>query len=167
MAVFTAYIFQGANTAQNVLEKLENLDEDYLWIDDVAVVSKKKNGRLHIHSTWAQDDMGASGFGWGAFTGALLGLIASPASALAGAALGGSLWGLFGLTMDEILDDPKLDEFGKKLQNNTSALVLVTDEKNANSYEVAMEPYEGEIVKVNIDDKDVALIKEKIQQTNK
>ncbi|RUM75666.1 MAG: hypothetical protein DSZ12_03225, partial [Sulfurovum sp.] len=66
MAVFTAYIFQGANTAQNVLEKLENLDEDYLWIDDVAVVSKKKNGRLHIHSTWAQDNMGASGFGWGA-----------------------------------------------------------------------------------------------------
>jgi len=43
----------------------------------------------------------------------------------------------------------------------------VTDEKNANSYEVAMEPYEGEIVKINIDDKDVALIKEKIQQTNK
>ncbi len=38
----------------------------YVWIDDVAVVSRGKLGATHIHSTWAQDDSEvAAGGGWG------------------------------------------------------------------------------------------------------
>jgi uncharacterized membrane protein len=164
MAVFTAYIFDGDKTAQKVLGTLENSDNDYVWIDDVAMIAKNSSGRLTIHSTWAQNDMGASGFGWGAFTGGLLGLMASPASALAGAALGGSLWGLFGLTMDEVLDDPRLNEFGEKLKKDTSALVLVSDEDYINDYESALEPFNGVVVQTDLDETDVDYIKKKLKE---
>ncbi|RUM72136.1 MAG: hypothetical protein DSZ12_04465 [Sulfurovum sp.] len=167
MAVFTAYLFDGSRTAQKVLDALEDSPNAYVWIDDVAVVSKKEDGRLKIHSTWAQDETGKTGFGWGAFTGGLLGLMINPAAALAGAAVGGSLWGLFGLGVDEIVDDPELDKFGKELKKDTSALVLVTQEGYENEYETALTPFNGKLIQTNLDETDVKYIKDKIKHATK
>jgi len=167
MAVFTAYLFDGAKTAQKVLDTLQDSPNEYVWVDDVAVVAKSKDGRLIIHSTWAQDEMGEAGFGWGAFTGGLLGLMINPATALAGAAVGGSLWGLFGLTMDEVVNDPGLDRFGKELKKDTSSLVLVTDEKYVNDYEVALQPFNGTVIQTNLDEDDVDYIRKKLKSESK
>jgi len=163
MAYFTAYLFNGKRTAQKVLEELEDSANDYMWIDDVAVVAKDKMGALKINSTWAQDEMGAAGLGWGAFTGALLGLMAGPGGAMAGAAVGGSLYGMLGLTMDMAFDDPKLDEFGNKLQKDTSALVLVTDTENMSDYELVIEPYGGELIQTELNEDDIDYIRKKLK----
>ena len=163
MATFTAYLFDGRRTAQKVLDELEDSSNDYMWVDDVAVVSKNKLGFLKINSTWAQHEMGASGFGWGAITGGLLGLMTGPGGALGGAALGGSLYGLMGATMDLALDDPKLDEFGSRIQKNSSAIVLVTDEEYLSDYGLAMEPYGGTLIETELNEDDIDYIKKKLK----
>jgi len=164
MVQFVAFIFEGKRSAQKVLFELEDSSNDYPWIDDVAVVSRDKLGHLRIHSTWAQDNMGEQGLGWGAITGAILGSLAAPASALAGAALGGSMWGLFGTAMDDAFNDPDLDKFGAKLEDDSSALVLVGNEKSMSEYEVAMAPYGGVIFKTGLDKDDIDYINKKINK---
>ncbi|RUM72313.1 MAG: hypothetical protein DSZ08_01260 [Sulfurovum sp.] len=185
MTTFTAYTFKGKRTAQEVLNKIED-SYSYGWIDDVAVISKDDLGRIRIHSTWAQDNLGETGLGWGALTGAILGLLAGPGgalassaataaaatsseAALAGAAAGGSLWGLLGLTTDEAIDDPRLDEFGDQLHKDMSSLVLVTGEPYVDEYVNVMGPYQeapynGIIIQTNLDDDDIKYISKKIKQ---
>lgn len=179
MATFTAYVFNGDRTAHKVLGELINSSNDYIWIDDVAVVAKKEDGRVTIHSTWAQDNMGAEGLGWGALTGGVLGAMAAGApgaamgaasSSLAGAALGGSFWGLLGASADEALDDPRLDEFAREIKRDTSALVLVSDEEYLSEYEMALkpygyDPYDGVIFQVPLNETDVNYIKKKMKES--
>ena len=184
MATFTAYTFNGKKTAQNVLNRIED-SYTYGWVDDLAVISKDDLGRIRIHSTWAQDNLGEAGLGWGALTGALLGLMAGPGGALAstaattltsseaaaaGAAAGGSLWGLLGLTTDAALDDPRLDEFADQLTDDSSALVLVTDESPyTDQYVEAMQtyvidPYNGVIIQTDLDSDDIKYLSKKVKQ---
>jgi uncharacterized membrane protein len=164
MIDFVAYVFDGRRTAGKAFHTLEDNTPAYVWIDDVAVVSKSKHGRLSIRSTWAQDDMGAAGFGWGAFTGALLGLLAGPGGALAGAALGGSMGGLMGATADIALDDPALDDFTNSLTKDTSSLVLVGDDDLLADYESVLAPLGGKLIKTNLDEKDVEAIKKALKK---
>jgi uncharacterized membrane protein len=159
MVGFVAYVFDGKKTAAKALDTLEDNTPAYAWIDNVAVVSKSKHGHLNIRSTWAQDDMGEAGMGWGALTGGLLGLLAGPGGALAGAAMGGSLWGLMGATMDLAFDDPALDDFASSLTKDTSALVLVGADDVLADYEGIVAPFGGKLIKTNLTDDDVKKIK--------
>ncbi len=79
---FRAYLFDGKKTARKALESLEDQTPVYVWIDDVAVVSRSKHGSIRVHSTWAQDDSEVgTGAGFGAVTGGLLGLLFGPGGA--------------------------------------------------------------------------------------
>ena len=67
---FKAFLFDGKKTAGKAFNTLEDYTPAYVWIDDVAVISRSKYGSTRVHSTWAQDDseVGA-GTGLGAVTG--------------------------------------------------------------------------------------------------
>ena len=162
-AIFSAYIFDGSRTAQKVLYKLEDSPTAYVWIDDVALISKNKLGFVRINSTWAQNNLGGAGLGWGAFTGAVLGSMTGPGGALAGATMGGSLYGLLGATMDMALDDPNLDKFAKSLKKDTSALVLVTGEGYIENYDVTLKPYGGTHLQTKLTKDDVKKVKENLK----
>jgi len=170
MAMFTAYIFDGTRTAQKALDALYDNDDVYPWVDDVATISRDKLGRVRIHSTWAQDEMGSLGLGMGALTGALLGALVPPVgvaaseAALAGSAVGGSLWGIMGLTADAALDDPKLDQFADKLKKDTSAIVLVTDELYYEDFISYLEPMGGTIYQTSLDGDDIKYIQKKVKE---
>jgi uncharacterized membrane protein len=160
---FSAYVFDGARTAQKVLYKLEDSPTAHIWIDDVAMISKNKLGFVRINSTWAQNNLGAAGFGWGAFTGALLGAMTGPGGALAGATMGGSLYGLLGASVDLARDDPNLNKFAKSLKKDTSALVLVTNEGYLENYNVTLTPYGGTAIQVKLNQDDVQKIKKNLK----
>ncbi|RUM73619.1 MAG: hypothetical protein DSZ12_06930 [Sulfurovum sp.] len=162
MLIFTAYVFKGRKTAEKTLEALESGTDDYVWIDDVAVVSKDTLGKVRVHSTWAQDEMGASGLGLGALTSAILAYLVDPTKVLASAVAGGTLGGLTGLTMDEAFNDPRLDALGDELSKDSSALVLVLDDSAVAAYKAVMDPYNGKLIEVDVDDNDVAFIKERV-----
>ena len=58
---FKAFVFDGKKTAKKALDTLEDYTPAYLWIDDVALVTKSKHGSIRVHSTWAQDDSAVGG----------------------------------------------------------------------------------------------------------
>ena len=164
---FEAVGFNGKRTARKALDTLEDHGPAYGWIDDVALVSRNKLGFTSIHSTWAQDDTAVrAGGGWGMVTGALLGLLAGPGGALAGAAGGGSIGALMGAGSEIALDDPRLDALAAALDKDTSALILVGEKPTVADFGAVVEPLGGKIVKTDLDGDDVDAIRKALTARN-
>lgn len=164
MIRFKAFTFEGKKTAAKAFRTLEDFSPEYYWIDDVAVLSRNKHGHTRVHSTWAQDETGEAGLGWGAITGGLIGMLAGPGGALAGAAVGGGLMGVIGASTDVLLDDPKLDEFASALDKDTSALVLVSEEATLADFMTAVEPFGGEAIDTDIDEDDIKALRKALKR---
>ena len=160
---YEAIIFEGKRTARKALDTLEDYTPAYVWIDDVAVISRNHLGHVSIHSTWAQDNSAASGGGWGAVTGALVGLLFGPGGALAGGAVGGSMGALIGAATDATFEDPALDDFAKSLDKNSSALVLVGEKPTLDDFDGVITPLGGKIVKTDLDEKDIKNIRKALK----
>ena len=163
---FEAFVFDGKKTAHKALHALEDAGAPYVWIDDVAEVSRSKHGSIRVHSTWAQDDseVGA-GTGFGAVTGGLLGLLFGPGGAMAGAAIGGSLGCLVGATDEVAFDDPRLDDFAAALDKDTSAVILVGEKGTLADFTSAFEPFGGKIIQTDLDEKDVKALRKAMNQS--
>lgn len=162
---FKAFVFDGKKTAQKAYYSLEEGTAAYVWIDDVAEVSRSKHGSIRVHSTWAQDDSEVGvGAGFGAVTGGLIGMLLGPGGSLAGAAVGGSLGALMG-TSDEIaFDDPRLDDFAAALANDTSALILVGEKPTLDDFTSALTPYGGKIIETGLNEKDINALRKALRQ---
>jgi uncharacterized membrane protein len=163
MVGFKAVTFQGKKTAMKAFHTMEEYSPEYDWIDDLAVVSRSKHGHLRVNSTWAQDNETAKGVGWGALAGGLVGMMAGPGGALAGAAVVGSIGGLLGADEDAAFDDPKLDDFAASLERDTSALILVGEEATLADFWSAVEPFGGEVVETNLDEKDIEALRKALR----
>jgi uncharacterized membrane protein len=161
---FEAIVFNGKRTARKALDTLEDHAPAYVWIDNVAILSRNERGFVSIYSTWAQDDRSVgAGASWGMITGALLGLMAGPGGALAGAATGGSLGALMGVRSEIMLDDPRLDAFAQALDKDTSALILVGEKPTIADFGAVVEPLGGKIVKTDLNEKDVDAIRKALK----
>ena len=163
MIGFKAITFKGKKTAMKAFRTLEDYSPEYYWIDDVAVVSRSKHGHIRVNSTWAQDESGEAGLGWGAVAGGLIGLLAGPGGALAGAAVGGGVMGLVGKRLDAAIDDPRLDDFAAALDKDTSALIMVADEAEVADFWTAVEPLGGEVIDTNLDEKDIEALQKALK----
>lgn len=160
---FKAVTFKGKKTAMKAFHTLEDYSPEYYWIDDVAVVSRSKHGHLRINSTWAQDQETEKGLGWGAITGGLIGMLAGPGGALAGAAAVGAIGGLLGADEDAAFDDPKLDAFAESLERDTSAVILVGENSTLADFWTAVEPFGGEVIETNLDEKDIKALRKALK----
>ena len=164
---FKAFVFDGRKTARKALDSLEDRDTVYVWIDDVAVLSRNKHGSIRVHSTWAQDDSDVgAGAGFGALTGGLIGMLLGPGGALAGAAIGGSLGALMGASDEIAFDDPRLDEFADALSKDTSALILVGEEATLAEYVSAVEPFGGNIIETDLNEKDIKALRKALRKAS-
>ena len=163
MIGFKAFTFKGKKTALKTFHMLEDYPAENYWIDDTAVVSRNKHGHLRVHSTWAQDESGKTGLGWGVVAGGLIGMLAGPGGALAGAAVGGGMGGLLGASADVAFDDPALDDFAAALDKDSSALILVGEEATLADFGAAVEPFGGEVIDTNLDEKDIKALKEALK----
>ncbi len=161
---FEAIVFNGKRTARKALDTLEDHTPTYAWIGNVAILSRNTLGFVSIYSTWAQDDRNVgAGASWGMITGALLGLIAGPGGALAGAATGGSLGALMGIGSEVLLDDPRLDAFAQALEKDTSALILVGEKPTIADFGAVVEPLGGKIVRTDLNEKDIDAIRKALK----
>ena len=163
MIGFKAFTFNGRKTAAKAFRTLEDYAPEYYWIDDVAVLSRSKHGHTRVNSTWAQDESGEAGLGWGAITGGLIGMLAGPGGALAGAAVGGGLGGVLGASADVAFDDPALDDFAAALDKDSSALILVGEEATLADFGAAVEPFGGEVIDTNLDEEDIKALKKALK----
>ena len=164
-----AIVFDGRKTAGKALDTLE--DEGVInWLDEVAVVSRSKHGIIRVHSTWAQDDTAAgASIGFGALTGGLIGALMGPGGAVAGAVgagalAGGSLGAMLGLSGEVAVGDDRLEAFGARLKDDTSALVLVSDPERYRAFVSAFEPYGAlEVIETQLNQHDVRALSEALK----
>ena len=138
---------------------LEEFTPEYLWIDDVAVVSCSKHGHLRVNSTWGQDNQAGKGLGWGVVAGGWMGALAGPGGAVAGATLGGYVGAVTGASVELALENPTLEDFAASLERDSSALILVGEEETLGDFLSAVEPFGGELIETNLDEKDVTALR--------
>ena len=168
MTIVRAITFEGKKTASKALDVIEET-KDYMWLDEVAVISRSKHGFVRVDSTWAQDSSAVGiGTGWGALTGALIGALMGPQGAIAGAlgagALGGGTLGaFFGGLFNLSLYDPRLENFANQLKKDSSALILVSDEGYAGEFSNVFAPYGGTLIETEINEHDVNALREAIK----
>ncbi|MEM9886585.1 MAG: DUF1269 domain-containing protein [Bacteroidota bacterium] len=126
MAKVIVQVFDGARTARRALDKVidKNPDAAGVWLEDVAVISRKKSGRIKVDSTWGRDTT-AENTTFGSLTGLIVGAFFGPAGALTGLISGGALGTLTGSAIAVDLTDPRLEELKDSLVKDSSALVLV------------------------------------------
>ena len=167
MAGYAAFVFEGKNAAGDALDTLAAFTPTYVWVDDVAVVSRGKLGVTHVHSTWAQDDSAvAVGGSWGLLTGALIGALLGPGGAMAGAAAGGYLGVLGGGLADIAVNDPRLDELAVALGNDTSALILVGEDPTLAAFRKAADSLGGKLIEGSLSPEDVLKLRKELKATN-
>jgi len=164
MVGFKAFTFNGKKTAAKAFHTLEDYSPEYYWIDDVAVVSRSKHGHLRVNSTWGQDSQVGTGLGWGVVAGGLVGALAGPGGALAGATLGGYVGAVAGAGVEIAFDDPALDDFAASLQRDSSALILIGEEETLGDFLSAVEPFGGEVIETNLDEKDVKALRKALER---
>lgn len=160
-----AFVYDGFTTAGKLVDTLrEEAPETRYFVDHVAVISRSPAGFIRVSSTWAQnDDETSAGAAIGAITGGLVGALLGPAGAVAGALSGGAMFGMVGLGVDLAVEDPELEVLAARLQDDTSALVLVADDDTTRDFVSALEPYEGMLIETDLNEHDVAALRETLK----
>lgn len=92
---------------------------------DAAVVSRKPDGKLHIHET--EDVTPGRGATVGGILGGVLGIVAGPAGIVTGAAIGAVVGGATAELWDSGIPHKRLTEIGKGLSPGRAALVVLTE----------------------------------------
>ena len=128
----------------------------------MAVVSRSKHGHLRVNSTWGQDDQAGKGLGWGVVAGGLMGALAGPGGAVAGATLGGYVGAVAGAGVELALENTTLEDFAASLERDSSALILVREEETLGDFLSAVEPFGGELIETNLDEKDVKAFADRV-----
>jgi len=121
-------VYDGQDTATQVFQTMKNAQhETGERIESYAIVSKDLKGKVRVRDQRKRDA------GVGAVLGGVIGLIGGPAGVAAGAAADGS----FGyLTGDAVgIPKEKVESMQSSLAPNTSALVVVLDNKWVQSVE--------------------------------
>jgi uncharacterized membrane protein len=145
------FVFHGRHVAKQVLKEVR--EENYAWIEDVAVIERNKRGRLTVHSTWAQNEDDRKGIKLGAATGALVGALLGPAGIVAGAIVGGTGGGLVGAGIDIAEYDPRLADVGKSLEPDTSALMLWAEPTNVEAFVATFRVHGAKLIRSSLSDK--------------
>lgn len=99
-------------------------DAKQIAYDDVAVISRSEDGKLHIK------DLGEMGTGRaatiGGAIGAAIGILAGPAGVVMGGATGAWIGGIAAATTDTGIPDSDLEQIGAMIHSGCSALVVFT-----------------------------------------
>ena len=167
MTYFKAFTFDGRKSARKALDKIEESDASYIWLEegDVAEISVNKRGHYRVHSTWAQDSSNVpGGIGLGALLGGMIGLIFGPGGALAGAAVGGSIGGLIGRDENIEFNDPILDNFAASLIPETSALVILGDDITIAELTEELAEYDLKVYETELDKEAEKALKEAMKK---
>lgn len=139
--------FAGQDRAKQVVDlvRREGRGSDYkvaAW----AVLEVDQKGKSHV----TQSGHGGKGAAAGAGAGIVLGLIGGPAGLLAWALGGALVGGLTGKFMGHGFDSDQLKAIGAGMEPNTSALVVVIEDKAMAKFAAEMGTPDAQIVTVSI-----------------
>jgi uncharacterized membrane protein len=146
--------FKGQDTADQVLNKLRELQKEYLVdLEDAVVVVRDSKGKVRIKQAVPLVRMGAaSGAAWGGLIGLLAGLLfLNPLLGwLTGLAVGAGAGALSGALADYGINDDFIKNLGKTLEAGSSALFILVRRVNAEKVLPELKPFGGTILRTSL-----------------
>jgi uncharacterized membrane protein len=146
--------YQGEDTADHVLNKLRELQKEYLVdLEDAVVVVRGQKGKVRIKQALPLVRISAvSGAAWGGLFGMLVGLLfLNPLLGwLTGAAVGAGAGALSGALADYGINDDFIKELGKSFEPGSSALFMLVRRVTIDKVLPELKPFGGKIIKTSL-----------------
>jgi uncharacterized membrane protein len=143
------FVFDGKDAASENMKEIKSSGVlDGYKIKVQAVVEQDENGKVHIH----EPGHGVWGTALGAGGGGLLGLIGGPAGLLAWTVGGAVLGGLAGKYAGRPIAKGDLQELGSAMTPNSSALLLVLEDKDTENVINDLQGYNAQVVTLTLGD---------------
>jgi uncharacterized membrane protein len=142
-----AYEFDGRKRAKDVVDMIRKggRANDYK-VPAWAVIEVDDKGKAHV----SQSGHGGVGTAVGTGVGALLGLIGGPAGLLVWALGGALIGGLAGKYMGHHFDTNELKALTVGMGANTSAIIVIVEDKQIEEMEKALDEYGAKVVTVTM-----------------
>ncbi|MBE2221581.1 MAG: DUF1269 domain-containing protein [Anaerolineae bacterium] len=144
-----AFTFAGEKTAEETVKQIKNSgDLDGQSIVAEAIVSVDAKGKTHIH----EPGHGIKGGAVGVVGGGLLGLIGGPAGLLAWTVGGAVVGGAAGKYLGRPFSKGDLEEVGEAMQSDTSAFLLLVEDKDSEKAVDSLKGYNANVVTLTVGD---------------
>jgi uncharacterized membrane protein len=146
MSQLLVITFAERETAGQAGERLKGIEKAHaVNIDDMAIVEKDAEGKVHVHH--GVDKTTAGGAIGGGVLGLLIGLVFFP---IGGLLIGAGVGAIIGRALHHNVDKKLVEDVTNDLTENTSAL-FVLGEGTASAVVGALEPYKGKIYQTTVD----------------
>jgi uncharacterized membrane protein len=135
-----AFVFADQHTAKQVSGEVKfDATGEGKKVLSTAIVEVDAKGKTHVH----ESGHGTAGTAIGAVTGGLLGLIGGPAGLLVWAVGGAVIGGIAGKHVGRAIPEADLKKLGQQMTPNSSALLVLAEDKDAESVINTMKGYSG------------------------
>jgi uncharacterized membrane protein len=146
MSQLLVITFGARETAGQAAERLRSLSKSHVAsINDMAVVEKDAEGKVHVHH--GIDTSTAGGAIVGGILGLMLALVFFP---IAGLAIGALAGGLIGRSLQQHIDKGLVEDVTADLTADTSALFVIGSGQPA-AIIGALEPFKGKVYQTTVD----------------
>ena len=146
MSDLVAIGYQDETTADQAADEARRLARDLIIEPDaIAVISRDREGRYHVHTSHHMVGAGAT---WGMFWGLLFGLLFFVP--VFGMAIGAGLGALMGKASKMGIDKEFEEQVRDMLKPGTSALFLVVQKATPDKAVEAMSKYGGTVLKSSL-----------------
>jgi uncharacterized membrane protein len=167
MSDLVAVAFKGEHTADEVLNKLQALQKEYLIdLEDACVVVRDQAGQVHLKQAINLTRMGAATGGiQGAMWGTLIGLLfLNPLIGMvAGAAVGAGSGALAGALSDFGIDDKFIQSVGATIEPGSSALFVLVRSVTADRVLPELQPFQGTVLRTSLSNEQEARLQQALQ----
>ena len=168
MADLVVVAYDGEDTADQVLNKLRQLQKEYLIdLEDAVVAVRDKKGKVRIKQSVPLVTMSAAGgAAWGGLFGLLIGLLfINPLLGwLAGAAMGAGAGALSGALSDYGINDDFIKEVGKSLERGKSAIFMLVRRVNTDKALPELAKFGGRIIRTSLSNEQEARLKRALEE---
>jgi uncharacterized membrane protein len=170
MSELVVVSYKGEDTADQVLNKLRELQKEYLVdLEDAVVVIRDKKGKVRLKQSVPLVRVGAaSGLAWGGLFGLLVGIFfMNPLLGwLTGAAAGAGAGALSGALSDYGINDDFIKSVGKTLEQGSSALFILVRRVNLEKVLPELKPFGGTILKTSLTTEQEQRLKKALEDVN-
>jgi uncharacterized membrane protein len=162
MSQLLVITFGARETAGQAAERLRSLSKTHAAsINDMAVVEKDAEGKVHVHH--GVDTSTAGGAIVGGALGLMLAVVFFP---IAGLAIGALAGGLIGRSLQQHIDKRLVEDVTADLTANTSALFVIGSGQPA-AVIGALEPFKGKVYQTTVDSEVEAQLQAALDQEHK
>lgn len=146
MSQLLVITFPKRETAAQAAERLKSIDKSHAAsIQDMAVVEKDADGKVHVHH--GVDTATAGGAIGGGLLGLLLGLVFFP---IGGLLIGAAAGAFIGRSFHHNIDKKLIEDVTGDLAANSSALFVIGEGSPA-AVVGALEPFKGKVYQTTVD----------------